>query len=391
MHRQSYPLVVPVVEACEARECVREGAGFALATPEKLVPLSPLLPSGGQAAAIAPELATAEVFYAGQGDLAELRGHDLAHRFIALEVSSPPTAWRTAASLGAAAIVFLGDSHTTNTDLLNKATTVPVGIPRFYCDDADAVARIRCGKIAALRLHVRVHWEERFVANILCLIPGRQKEAAHDSRWTNQLVILQSRYDAASQVITSAPGATQAMNAGVLLDLAEKIAAAPNHCSVLIAFTAGDQWNLRGSRAVLDLLNREQKDSGRAVAQLESQHAAALNRLAIAERIARGLSQLSVGDHAGLTEALARTALENQLLREASGVEEKLQRARLNSASAAIAAFKTEKDDVLSTINFLHVAGSALPSASQSARLKDAAMELLPAWNLEVSRLTSPA
>ncbi len=385
--RQSFPLVLPVVERCSAVECVKTADGFSPVSPIASVPIAPLLPSGGQAAAIAPEFATAELLYAGDGSLENLRGHEIAHRIVALNVSSPPTAWQTAASLGASAILFLGDPQTHNTDLLNKSTSVPVGIPRFYCDDPASVVRIRTGQIAALRLDIHITWQEQPLDNILCLIPGRQRDASHDARWTNQLIILQCPYDGVSEIMTRAPGTTQALNAAILLDLAEKIAAAPNRCSVLIAFTAGDQWNLRGSRTLLDLLNREVKDPARAVAILEKQIADVEGRRGTANMILHDLAAFKTGDFSGLVHVPTRDAMENQLLREGSVVEDQLQHARVTSAAGAVGLLESQKENLLAAINFLHLSDHRASATSHTTPLKDAAGRLLPAWQLEASRL----
>ncbi len=163
--RQAFPMVLPIVETCSAVN----GEDRA-----EVIPLSPLVPSGGQGAAIAGNEATLDLFYAGQGSLEELRGHEVARKVIAMDATSPPTAWRTAASLGATAILFLGDADTSNTDLLNKSTDLPVGMARFYCDDPTAVGRIKSGAIRSLALDVRVRWREKNLENVLCLIPGRR-------------------------------------------------------------------------------------------------------------------------------------------------------------------------------------------------------------------------
>ena len=100
--RQPFFLTLPVVESCSASDRTAGSGGAA-------IPLAPLLPCGGQAAALpvgAGEQSAADLLYVGNGTLAELRGKDLAHRFVAMNVGSGPLAWQTAASLGARTIVF---------------------------------------------------------------------------------------------------------------------------------------------------------------------------------------------------------------------------------------------------------------------------------------------
>ena len=84
-------------------------------------------------------------------------------------------------------------------------------------------------------MDVRIRWQEKRLENLFCFLPGDLN--------AKQYIILQARYDASSQVMGRAPGASQAIAPAELLNLAEKIAAAPHHASVLFLLTAGDEWN----------------------------------------------------------------------------------------------------------------------------------------------------
>ena len=138
-------------------------------------------------------------------------------------------------------------------DLLDKAKSLPLGIPRFYCDDPAAVGRIKSGEVKTLAMDVRIRWQEKRLENLFCFLPGDLN--------AKQYIILQASYDASSQVMGRAPGASQAIAPAELLNLAEKIAAAPHHASVLFLLTGGDEWNFHGTRAALDLLHPELVDA----------------------------------------------------------------------------------------------------------------------------------
>src|SRR5580704_6024290 len=69
--RQGFLMALPVVEECAAEEAEQKdgkwvGTGMS-------VPIAPLIPSGGQAAALAPEFSCGELVYGGKGTLEELR------------------------------------------------------------------------------------------------------------------------------------------------------------------------------------------------------------------------------------------------------------------------------------------------------------------------------
>lgn len=372
VRRQGFLLALPMVEKCAAvdRTAGAENAG---------VPLWPLLPSGGQAASLPPEHATADLLYVKDGTLAALRGKDLRGRFVAMEMTSGQLAWQTSASLGARAIVFLGDDKSTIHSFLEKATHLPVGIPRFYCDDAAAVAKIRAGTVKSLAIDVAVRWREKRLENLFCFLPG------HFS--PGQFVIVQARYDASSQVMGRAPGATQAAGAAALLDLAERLRTTPEHPPILFLLTAGDEWNGRGTRAALDLISPAYKTVGDAAVELRKRSDDVGNRLKASLLISAGIRKIAGGDLRPLNDPETRTALEDQLLRESSRVEEKLQRARLASPRdpKLLAELQSEKEDAIAAIGGL--APDKSRTATQEARLKSAAGTLLPRWQTEVDRL----
>lgn len=381
--RQSFLLPLPMVERCTAT-IVGGGA------PGE-IPLAPLTPAGLQIAAI--DNAPLPLTYAGKGTLEELRGRDIARHLVALEADSSPTAWQQAASLGARGVIFLGDADTPNARFLDKFTSVPMGLPRFYCDDAAAVAALRAGAVPALRIDLRARWREQTLQNVLCLIPGRQSAPgpANNARWSDALIVVQARYDAASQVLTRAPGATQAANAAVLLDLAGQIAAAPEHASVLLAFTSGDEWNLRGTRSLLELLGRI-PNASRQTALLTAQLARAEARVADADVLSGGLARVAAGDFEALHTALVQDAVADGLVRESSRVEDQLEAERVAADSApggpstTILRLEEEKRGLLAASAAL--AGRVTMGAAERDRVIAAARTLAPVFADDLQRLS---
>ncbi|GEM_PF-3590878 len=392
--RQKFLLVVPVVEYCRAYEPADGGQ-------QRPVPLAPLSPSGGQAAAIREADATAPIVYAGKGTLAELDGKVLANSYVALEINSGGSAWQTIAGLGARGIIFIGSDKTRVVELLDKSTTTPVSIPRFFCDDPAAVARIKSGEMHQLTIEVKISWQEREVENLLCLIPGRQKTAdlakVKDRNWFNQMVVVQTRYDGVSEVMGRAPGATQALNAGAALRIAEFLASAPDRQTTLIALTAGDEWNNRGTRQLYDILGRTYGDPARYDTELTGQVAEITLARDKAKEIVEGLQRLSSGDQAALNSAAVTLATRDQMARETSLIEDQLQQARLRRGSPVDAADETaskllvealekQKRDMLATDFNLQ---NHVPLPEQFRGLvSSAAVRVLPIWQTELARQT---
>jgi len=387
VYRQGFLMALPVVEECAAEEAVQiDGKWVSMGMK---VPIAPLIPSGGQAAALSPEFSSAELVYGGKGTLEELRGKDLRHRIVALEITSEATAWQTVASLGASAIVFLGDESTGNAELLNKTTSVPLGVPRFYCDDTGAAGRIREGKTGGLSLRVRVRWEEKRVENIVCVIPGKHEagKAEQDVAWVKQAVAVQAQYDASSLVMGQAPGATEALNAALAVELAEKVAATPEHCTVVIALTAGDEWDFRGSRELLNLIDRDAKNTATAVGDLRALANGAAGWAKNTEATLAGVRRVADGDVSALQRVDVRAVIEDQLLRESSAVEAELQHARLTGGGgggAAMAPLETRKQAILEASGSVH--NRIAPSAAALGLIKDAAAAGVPRWEAEAKR-----
>ncbi len=385
LFRQPFVLAVPVVERCDAMLLEPDGM------PAAPLPLAPLAPSGLQLTAMTD--APLPLLYAGRGTARELAGHVVANHVVALEIDSPPTAWQTVASLGARAVIFLGDKLTTNVRFLETDTSIPVGLPRFYCDDPDAVAALR-GGVGGVRIRVRARWQERRLDNLLCLIPGSQHAAGppQNPEWSNDLLVLQTRYDAPSQVLGRAPGATQAANAAAAIALANAIARTPEHATVLVALTAGDEWNLQGTRTLLEMLGRA-PNAARQTAILTESLAAAEARVADAQVLARGLEKAAGGDLEAALAPPVSDALADELLRESSRAEDQLEQARVKAtaagaapASASIAVLERRKTDLLRASAAL--AGRRPLGSPESARILAAARRQLPLYTDNLARLT---
>ncbi len=384
--RQPFVLAVPVVERCDALLLNAEGIPLAP------LPIAPVLPSGLQLASITD--APLPLLYAGRATPQELAGHVVANHVVALDIDSSPTAWQTVASLGARAVIFLGDSQTPNVQFLEKETTVPVGLPRFYCDDPSAVDMLRSQNAAgpaAVRIRLRARWQERRLENLLCLIPGSQQGPGPDRnpQWSHDLLVLQARYDAPSQVLGRAPGATQAANAAAAIALANAIAQTPEHATVLVALTAGDEWNLQGTRTLLEMLGRA-PNAARQTAILTESLAAAEARLADAQVLARGLEKAAAGSlDAALAPPIKQT-IADELLRESSHAEDALEQARLAAVPApprpSVIALERQKSELLQASAAL--AGRRDIGAPEKKRIVAAAQTQLPVRTEDLARLT---
>jgi hypothetical protein len=374
---QQYLITIPVVEQCAAR-----------ASSGEEIPLAPLMPMGGQPPSIGTTAARQfDLVYGAGGTLEDLKGKAIANSLVILDIDTPEAiSWQRAASLGAAGVVFLGDSRSASHDFLARSTTVPLGLPRFYCDDPRAVEWLKGagepGRSLTLRLAAR--WEERTAENLICFLPPKGP-----AEWSRQWLILQTRYDASSQVIGRAPGATSAINAALLVELARQVAAAPRHCGVVLAWTSGDEWNLRGTREFLDLIQRGGR-AGQAV-QLLQEKSNAVRRQAddaiLILREAQSVAQTGwPQDRAQVPHAAP--IIEEELLRQSNQIENQLQRLQRRAAAKTpeAAALSAAKQSLLIATNL--VSGSDRTSTAEVRRQINLAAETVARrWEADLRRL----
>ena len=326
--RQAFLMTVPVVEDCRATVRAADSSAS-----EKQIAISPLLPMGGRL----PEFQNGTsgefaVVYGGHGRLDELKGRQILGRIVALELTGidgeASAAWKRIAGLGAAGIVFLGDAQTQTPALLGKAIDIPLSIPRFYCDEPESAAFFRGAHgddSQKLAISLKVRWEEKKVENVICVIP--EKGMAWLANAGGGWEILQARYDGSSQVMSRSPGATNAANSGILMDLAEQVAHAPAHAGVVCIWTGGDEWDNRGTREFMELLQRGLSDPAQAVPRLMAMRAQAQRKAAVAEGIVAGVKRLESGESlaeiSGAKES--RNVVEEELLRQGNLAEKNLE------------------------------------------------------------------
>ena len=181
------------------------------------------------------------------------------------------------------------------------------------------------------------------------------------------------------------PGATEAVNAAALLGIAEKLAATPSHRTVIFALTAGDEWALRGSRELVDLIDRDAGDAATVVTQLQARADQAADRAKQADDTLAALQQIEEGKLASLGIGQARAAIEEELLRKSSVVETDLQNSRTAGNSGAnTTTLESRKDSLLGAT--CRPSRAALPNAAGLAILEEAARDAAIRWQHEAHR-----
>jgi len=208
--------------------------------------IAPVYPNQVVASTTPKNGLTGPLVYAGQGRPADFNGQKVDGSIVALDFNSGLN-WITAADLGAKAIVFLAPQNTDRGQAERKFTFLPVELPRFYVQGADADA-IRNAKGQNVTLHSLVTWEKMSVRNILGYLPGKNPPAGKGKANT---VIVSAYYDSMSVVPDLAPGAEAAGNMAAMLELASRLQKNPPAYNVLFMANGAHHLALAGVRNFL--------------------------------------------------------------------------------------------------------------------------------------------
>ena len=183
--------------------------------------------------------------YAGMGRPSDYNGQKIDGSIVALDFNCGMN-WITAADLGAKAIVFLAPQGTDRGQAERKFTVLPVELPRFYVQGAEAQAlKTASGQSATLKSLVT--WEPVATRNILGFLPG----TAAPAKGKANTIILSAYFDSMSVVPDLAPGAEAAGNMAALLELATRLKKNPPAYNVLFVANGAHHMALAGVRNFL--------------------------------------------------------------------------------------------------------------------------------------------
>ncbi len=184
--------------------------------------------------------------YAGLGRPSDFNGRRIDGAIVALDFNCGMN-WITAADLGAKAIIFLAPDGTDRGQAERKFALLPVELPRFYVQGADAqTLKTATGQKATLKSLVT--WEPFPARNILGFLPGTAPPSAKGRANT---VIISAYYDSMSVVPDLAPGAEAAGNMAAMLELAARLQKNPPAYNVLFVANGAHHMALAGVRNFL--------------------------------------------------------------------------------------------------------------------------------------------
>ncbi len=243
---RSFPLVVP--QFTNARLHIDSGAA---AGDHRVYPIWPAvvrLPTTPAAGIRGP------LVYVGEGKWDELRPKSLRGAIAVMEADGADH-WTGAATAGAAAILFLGNSRTDCRDAQANFLPIPVYVPRYYIPDGPLARALRhAGSGIQGRIVCRGKWKKAHATDLWALVPARGGKGGQKAL----AVLVQT--DAAGVVPELSPGADQVVDTALGLELLRHYARHPASRPLLFVFLDGQCIDQLGEREFLGTLATTAKE-----------------------------------------------------------------------------------------------------------------------------------
>lgn len=235
-----FEVVVPIVRSANLIATVPTGI--------ITIPLHPLWPNLARTSATGPDGITAPIVDGGSGTEADIAGKMLRGSIVVMDWNSNAE-WLTVPEFGGKAVIFRASPKSSGVLARNKFLTVPANIPRYYIEEKDlAQLDLILGKgEQQVTVKCDMAWDKVKTVNILARISGNDTPA--DNRDPDKApIIFQTYYDSISVVPDLSPGAEQACNPAVMLELARFILSLPEKPArpIHILFTGGHGQALAG-------------------------------------------------------------------------------------------------------------------------------------------------
>ncbi|MCC5847176.1 MAG: M28 family peptidase [Verrucomicrobia bacterium] len=285
-------------------EMVVDGAG---------IPIFPLRPNLVIWPNTPEEGLTAPLLYVGKGDIQDYGARNPEGRIVLMDYAASEN-WRVAFSLGAKAVVFVGEPGDAPTAPLH--VPAPVNFLRFYVDRSDLPADPGELEGREVSLFSRVKWQSRPDQVIYGRVHGRDSEQLEP-------ILLAAHYDSFGNVPHRSPAARGAANTALVLQAARHFAANTPQRDVAFLLTSSRAYNHQGARYFYEALTipdaqlndvynarlREESEIQGALDLLLSEGLRADPRAGHGDLLARQIFQEAEFMNADLTAALQRRRL----------------------------------------------------------------------------------
>ncbi|HFQ89382.1 MAG TPA: FtsX-like permease family protein [Desulfobulbus sp.] len=296
---------------------------------DRSIPLTPIfynaitpenLPAGGL---------SGPLIYVGRGEPEDFDGRQVAGAIVLMEFDSGRN-WLNAASLGAAALIYINRGTSPADQFRDKEELSPIQFPCFWIEaghlaglipdparDPDGLAGAR----ATITSHIT--WEAAQAENIYALYPGTNQKLE------NQLIVVEAFYDSTVFIPGRSPGADEALSVAGLLALARDLANHPPQRPFLLIASDSHSQDQAGMRETIWAISARSRDLRRLDRRLRADRREKQAFLDVLTRYQEG--NLQPGDGSILQNALNHT-----IKLKIDRLSTRLMRLRMQEASGAV-------------------------------------------------------
>ncbi|MEM2442183.1 MAG: FtsX-like permease family protein [Candidatus Bathyarchaeia archaeon] len=206
-----------------------------------------LWPNGANPSPTPPEGLVGKIVYGKDGDFKSLNGKEINGSIVLLDFNSWWW-WKNVAMLGAKAVIFIEPEETTRFEAEQKFITLPLNFPRLYVKmhEGEYLKTLADRGDIYVRVFSQMRWENVIAKNVIGLLPGQ------DPIVSNEEIVIAAYYDSWSPVPSVAPGATDATNVAVLLEIARIFSQFPLKRSARFVALSAHWFTLWGAREYAD-------------------------------------------------------------------------------------------------------------------------------------------
>jgi hypothetical protein len=273
---QEFPVVTP-----RTTECRMEVGG-------KSYEINAMQANLIQAAVTPEEGLSGESLYVGKGRIEDYANSTAESKIVFMDFDCGGN-WTDAFALGARAVVFIGEQ-----ELITNPThylTISANLPRFHISPklAEKTGVMTSGR--KVTLFAAARWERLEARNVIGVIRADAEAAkAAGQPKIREAIVLAAGLDSFSEVPELSPGARDAANVAILLQLAQELSQHKPTRDIVLTFLDGQRQSNIGARAFYGALYRRYKTKEVAKLTLDERLAAFQEERADMEGISRMLA-----------------------------------------------------------------------------------------------------
>lgn len=266
---------------------------------------------------------TGPLLYVGHGEFGDFNGKEVRGAIVIMEFASLKN-WQNAASLGAAALIYINRGPSPRTAFLSKEELTPIQFPCFWVEAEqlstllpNGMQHLEALSLSQVTVTGQAAWKQIVVSNYYGLFLGT------DPAKKQELIVVEAFYDSSGFLPGRSPGADEALSIAGLLDLADHLHTSPPKCSFLLLASNGHGRSQAGMRESIWAINARSKDLRKTTKTLKTEKKQSREYLGI-------LKQFQAGTQPQPEGILMQKALKYPLKLQIDNLSTQLMRLRMS-------------------------------------------------------------